>query len=132
MCGALLYGLTFLGFLFGTTVWLLLHLRLAQGAAYALVTTASTAVVVDISPLELRRRSLSYFLLSVSIATTIGPALGIFFINRFSFRVFFILLSTLCLCCFITILGSRVLRIAAHMGNGQYFFPAPGRRKRHD
>ncbi len=109
--GSILYGLTFLGYLVGTTFWSLLLVRLVQGAAFALVTTASTAAVVDISPVELRGRSLGYFLLSVNIATAIGPALGIFFINRFSFRAFFVVLSALCLGCLITILGLR--RLAA-------------------
>jgi predicted MFS family arabinose efflux permease len=107
--GALLYGLTFLGYLFGTMFWFLLLLRLAQGAAFAFITTASTAAVVDISPVESRGRSLSYFLLSVNIASSIGPALGIFFINRFSFHIFFIVLSVLCAGCLITILGLKKL-----------------------
>jgi MFS family permease len=103
--GAFLYGLTFLGFLTGTAFWLLLLVRLAQGAAFALVTTASTAAAIDISPVELRGRSLSYFLLSVNLASVIGPALGIFFINRFSFPPFFVTLSVLCLGSLLAILG---------------------------
>jgi len=105
--GSLLYGLTFVAFLFGTTFWFLLLVRLVQGVAFALVTTACTAAVVDISPVELRGRGLGYFLLSVNIATAIGPALSIFFISRFSFHALFLVLSALCLGCLVTILGLR-------------------------
>jgi MFS family permease len=103
--GSFLFGLTFLAFLSGTAFWLLLLVRLAQGAAFALVTTAATAAAIDISPAELRGRSLSYFLLSVNLASVIGPALGIFFINRFSFFPFFVALSVLCLASLLAILG---------------------------
>jgi len=107
VAGALLYGLSFPALLSGTAFWLLLAARLAQGAAFALVTTASTAAVVDISPAALRGRSLGDVLLSVNIATAVGPALGIFFINIFSFGPFFVGLALLCLSSAAAILALR-------------------------
>jgi MFS family permease len=107
IAGSLLCGLTFLAYLFGTTFWFMLFVRLVQGAAFALVTTACTAAVVDISPVELRGRSLSYFLLSINIATVVTPGLGILFVNHFSFRPFFIILFVLCVGCLVTIFGLK-------------------------
>jgi MFS family permease len=94
--GSFLFGLTFLAFVFlGTAFWPLLVIRLVQGAAFALVSTASVAVVIDNSPVQLRGRSLGYFLLSANVAMAIAPSLSIFFINRFSFQALFLVLSAL-------------------------------------
>ena len=100
-CGSL--ALTIIALLLVKSFWLLFLIRVFQGAAFALVTTASFALIVDITPPEKRGQSLSYFLLSANIAMVAAPSLGMFLVNRFSFNTLFLTLLLISIIALITI-----------------------------
>ena len=105
-CGSL--ALTLIALLLVRSFWLLFLIRVFQGAAFAFVTTASFALVVDITPPEKRGQSLSYFLLSANIAMVAAPSLGMFLVNRFSFNTLFLTLLLISIVALITIWPLRV------------------------
>ena len=100
-CG--IFSVTIIFLLFVTAFWPLFLIRLVQGASFALVTTASLALVVDISPQAKRGQSISYFLLSVNFAMVVAPSFGMFLINLFSFTTLFITLFIISLVAFLII-----------------------------
>ena len=100
-CGSL--ALTIIALLLVKSFWPLFLIRVFQGAAFALVTTASFALIVDITPPAKRGQSLSYFLLSANIAMVAAPSLGMFLVNRFSFNTFFLTLLLISIIALITI-----------------------------
>jgi len=101
-------ALTVIALLLVKSFWLLFLIRVFQGAAFALVTTASFALVVDITPPEKRGQSLSYFLLSANIAMVVAPSLGMFLVNRFSFDTLFLTLLLISIVALVTIWPLRV------------------------
>jgi len=60
--------------------------------------TASYTLIANISPETHRGQSLSYFALSMSISGALGPSIGIFLINHFSFTLLFLTCSGLSFC----------------------------------
>jgi len=100
-CGSL--ALTTIALLLVKSFWPFFLIRVFQGAAFALVTTASFALIVDITPPAKRGQSLSYFLLSANIAMVAAPSLGMFLVNRFSFNTFFLTLLFISILALITI-----------------------------
>ena len=88
--GALLFGLTSIGYLVALPFWPFFLVRLFQGVGYAFFYTASFTLIANISPEAHRGQSLSYFLLALNISLALGPSLGMFLINRFDFTTLFL------------------------------------------
>lgn len=90
MTGALLFGLSSIGYLVALPFWPFFLVRVFQGMGYAFFYTASLTLIANISPEAHRGQSLSYFLLAMNISLALGPSLGMFLINRFDFRTLFL------------------------------------------
>jgi predicted MFS family arabinose efflux permease len=60
---------------FATALWALFALRLCQAAGYVAFTTASTALVIRLSPPAVRGRRLAVFGAAANVAITLTPAL---------------------------------------------------------
>jgi MFS family permease len=88
--GALLFGLSSIGYLVALPFWPFLLVRIFQGIGYAFFYTASFTLIANISPEAHRGQSLSYFLLAMNISLALGPSLGMFLINRFDFTTLFL------------------------------------------
>lgn len=68
---------------------ILLVVRFIHGAAFGVATTAMPTSIMDIIPLERRGEGISYFSLSPTLATAIGPFLGIFIMQYADFNMMF-------------------------------------------
>jgi len=91
----LLYGSLFL-FLIATLLYfpannlgLLLLVRFIHGAAFGFATTAMPTAIMDIISIERRGEGISYFSLSMTMASAIGPFLGIFIMQHADFNMMF-------------------------------------------
>ena len=93
--GSLLYALASLAYLLAPPFWPLLVVRVIQGVGFAFFQTASFTLIANISPEAHRGQSLSYFSLAMSISGALGPSIGIFLINHFSFTLLFLVCSGL-------------------------------------
>ena len=89
IAGALLFALTSVAYLFAPPFWPLLIVRIFQGIGFAFFQTASLTLIVNISSEAHRGRSLSYFYLAINLSGALGPSLGMFLINHFSFTALF-------------------------------------------
>jgi MFS family permease len=109
LTGSLLFALASLAYLLAPPFWPLLMVRVFQGIGFAFFHTASFTLIANISPETHRGQSLSYFALANSISGALGPSIGIFLINHFSFTLLFLACSGLSFCSlFITYrLGER-------------------------
>ena len=96
--GSLLYALASLAYLLAPPFWPLLIVRVFQGIGFAFFHTASFTLIANISPETHRGQSLSYFSLATSISGALGPSVGIFLINHFSFTLLFLVCSGLSFC----------------------------------
>ena len=107
--GALLFGLSSIGYLVALPFWPFFLVRIFQGIGYAFFYTASFTLIANISPEAHRGQSLSYFLLALNISLALGPSLGMLLINRFDFTTLFLVSLGLSLGSFLIIskLGKR-------------------------
>jgi MFS family permease len=96
--GALLYALTSLAYLFVSTFWPFLVVRVFQGIGWAFFTTASITLIANISSDAHRGQSFGYFYLAHNVANALAPPLGIFIVNNFDFTVLFLVCIGLSLC----------------------------------
>src|SRR4030043_611425 len=98
IAGALLFALTSVAYLFAPPFWPLLIVRLFQGIGFAFFQTASITLIVNISSKTHRGQSLSYFYLAINLSGALGPALGMFLINHFTYSFLFLVCLGLSLC----------------------------------
>ncbi len=90
MTGALLFSLTFLAFFAVRPFWPFLILRFFQGAAFSLMDTAAFAFAVSIIPVANRGQGLATFMVAITLALALAPALGMYIINNFDFTTLFL------------------------------------------
>ncbi|NWG01715.1 MAG: MFS transporter [Syntrophaceae bacterium] len=89
IAGALLFAFTSVAYLFAPPFWPVLIVRIFQGIGFAFFQTASLTLIVNISSEAHRGRSVSYFYLAINLSGALGPSLGMFLINHFSFSILF-------------------------------------------
>jgi MFS family permease len=98
MSAALLFVLTFFVCTILRPFWPFLIVRLFQGVALACFDTAVFALIVKVTPLTSRGRTLGYFMLAPGLATVMAPSFGMFLVNQFSFTIFFLFCSCISFC----------------------------------
>jgi MFS family permease len=88
--GGLLLGvvMTLLYFV-ANNIFSLLVIRLLHGASFGIITTTAAIIVASIIPIERRGEGIGYFALSVTLATAIGPFLGMFLSQHGNYDVIF-------------------------------------------
>jgi MFS family permease len=96
--GTLLFAFTSVAYLLVSPFWPLLIVRVFQGIGFAFFQTASMTLIANISPEAHRGQSLSYFYLAINLSGALGPSLGMFLINYFSFSFLFLVCLGLSLC----------------------------------
>jgi MFS family permease len=98
MIGAAVYGLSSIAYLLALPFWPFFAVRFFHGIGYAFFYTASFTLIANISPEAHRGQSLSYFLVALNLSLALGPSLGMFVINRYSFTLLFWACFGLSLC----------------------------------
>lgn len=93
--GVLLFFVATLFYFIVTNIYLLLLVRFIHGTAFGISTTALATIVMDIIPKERRGEGVGYFSLSNTLATSIGPFLGLYISQHGDFSTIFIVCSIL-------------------------------------
>ena len=79
----------FAGYLLASTLTLFTILRIVHGFAFGTVTVAGNTLVIDITPSSRRGEALGYYGLTNNTAMSIGPMVGLFLHDAYSFEVIF-------------------------------------------
>ena len=95
-----------------TNMYLLLLVRFIHGAAFGISTTALATIVMDIIPTERRGEGTSYFSLNITLATSIGPFLGLYLSQHADFSMIFIVCTLLSMISLIISLFLKIPRSA--------------------
>ncbi len=85
-----LFSIVFAGYIFSNSIMQLIMTRIALGACFALVTTACNTLSIDIIPSSRRAEGIGYYGAIIVLAMAIGPMLGLYLINVFSYKTLFI------------------------------------------
>lgn len=73
----------------GFSLVLLIIVRIVHGIGYALASTATMTIVQSIIPASRRAEGTGYFALGSTMATALGPALGLFLVESFTYNILF-------------------------------------------
>jgi MFS family permease len=111
IAGGLLFAIGSVGYIFASSFWLLLMVRIIQGVGSALFYTAAVTRVANTSPGSRLGQSLAYYYLAFNIAFALVPSFGMFLINSYSFTVLFLVCTGLTLgyLCIAAKLGRRLV-----------------------
>lgn len=80
-----------LGYFFASSMPSLYLVRFIHGMSYGICTMAVTTMIADMVPSERRGEGIGYFMLSVTIATAIGPFLSMVLLNNGGYEMIFII-----------------------------------------
>ena len=97
IAGGLLFAIGSVGYIFASSFWLLLMVRIIQGVGSALFYTAAVTRVANTSPVSRLGQSLAYYYLAFNVAFALVPSFGTFLINSYSFTVLFLVCTGLTL-----------------------------------
>ena len=86
----LLFTLIFGGYIVAVSIVMVVFFRAIHGLAFGIVTVAGNTIVIDIMPSSRRGEGLGYYGLANNIAMAIGPMVGLFLHDYFSFNIIFI------------------------------------------
>jgi len=112
IAGAVLYILSSVAYLFAPPFWPFFIVRILQGVGLAFFSTASVALIANITSENRRGQTISYYFLSFNFAFALAPYFGMVLINEFSFTVLFLVCTALSLC---TLLITLKLRKMQHV-----------------
>ena len=98
IAGAVLYILSSVAYLLAPPFWPFLIVRIMQGVGLAFFSTASVALIANITSENRRGQIISYYFLSFNFAFALAPYFGMVLINQFSFTVLFLACTALSLC----------------------------------
>ena len=98
IAGAVLYVLSSVAYLLAPPFWPFLIVRVLQGVGLAFFSTASVALIANITSKNRRGQIISYYFLSFNFAFALAPYFGMLLINQFSFTVLFLVCTALSLC----------------------------------
>lgn len=92
----LAFTMIFVGYILAGALTLFIILRIIHGFAFGTVTVSGNTVVIDIMPASRRGEGLGYYGLSNNIAMAVGPMVGLFLHDFYSFNTIFITALSSC------------------------------------
>ena len=106
MIGTAICLLAMGSYLFASTIFLLLAVRILHGAGFGITTTTYGTVVSDLIP-SARRGGMGYFGLSGTIAMALGPLIGLWLMQTYNFTILLCALS----CTIVSLILTKLLQI---------------------
>ncbi|MFI3259536.1 MAG: MFS transporter [Rikenellaceae bacterium] len=91
-----LFAFLFTGYIISTSIVGLIITRVLLGATFALVTTAASTLAIDVIPSSRRGEGIGYYGAIIVLAMAVGPMVGLYFIEWFTYKELFILAASSC------------------------------------
>lgn len=85
----LVFTLIFAGYIVTGSILMFVMLRIVHGLAFGTVTVAGNTIVIDITPSSRRGEAVGYYGLANNIAMALGPMIGLFLHDYYSFDEIF-------------------------------------------
>ncbi|PFM63092.1 MFS transporter [Bacillus cereus] len=93
--GLIFFGLTMLSYNLASTILFLAFLRVIHGVTWAVSTTAVGTAITDIIPDSRRGEGMGWYGMAMTIAMAIGPMIGLWVVQNYSFHGLFVLATLL-------------------------------------
>lgn len=82
-------------------IYVLTVLRLVQGIALGLATTATATIIAEVIPPSRNGEGIGYFSMSVVLATAIGPLIGVALVSSFGYTSMFVFSTVMAMVSFL-------------------------------
>ncbi|MFD3446488.1 MFS transporter [Microbacteriaceae bacterium 4G12] len=105
--GLLFFAITMYFYDWVTGVIFLIILRILHGISWAIATTSIGTAVTDVIPPSRRGEGMGWYGLAMTLGMALGPILGLWVANSFSFHYLFLLCTVLALIAFILAFGTK-------------------------
>ena len=89
----------------------LIAIRLLHGVAFGMASTTTGIISAEIVPNERRGEGTGYYALSTTLATAIGPSLGMFLIQYGGFNIILIVCATVTIAGFIAVFPFKDFKV---------------------
>lgn len=109
--GAIFYLVTTIAYLFIPSISVMYLIRLLNGFAYGMTSTAANAIVTAYIPERKKGEGINYYGLSTSLAAAIGPFIGLILLSTTNFDFIVIFSSILILLATIAIFSIKITNI---------------------
>jgi MFS family permease len=93
----------------------LLAMRLLHGMTFGIINTALPTIVISYIPDNRKGEGLGFFTISTTLATAIGPFLGVYVLEHYDFSMMFVLCSAFALGTLLFILPMNVTDLTGEM-----------------
>lgn len=87
--GIIIFTLVSLAYNYVYLIGVLFVLRFFQGAGFSALSTAGSTITSDVVPASRLMEGIGYYGLSVTLATTVGPAFGLYLLDVFGYPALF-------------------------------------------
>ncbi len=101
-----IFTLLFFGYIYATSIAMLIATRVMLGATFAILTTASNTIAIDVLPVSRRSEGIGYFGALIVVSMAVGPMVGLYLMDVMSYKGLFWV--ALCSCVLGTTIGSLV------------------------
>lgn len=91
-----LFTLLFIGYIISSSILMIFITRVLLGAAFSLVTTASSTLAIDVMPSKRRAEGMGYFGAMGVLAMALGPMAGLYLMEMFSYEGLFVIAMMSC------------------------------------
>jgi MFS family permease len=95
LIASIVYSLALFSYSAVTSVVLLVIVRLFQGAGWGVVTIAGATIAADLVPESMRGRGMGYYGITLPLALTCGPMIGMWILDGFSYSAVFYTITLL-------------------------------------
>ena len=85
------FAILLIGYLISTSIGELIITRILLGISFAIATTAGNTLVIDVLPSEKRSEGIGYYGAFTVISMAIGPMIGLYMLDIFSYTGLFLL-----------------------------------------
>lgn len=106
--GLVIYVLFSLFYFIDLGITFLIITRLLHGITLGIVSTATGAIIAEIIPEDRKGEGIGYFSMSITLATAIGPFIGLYMSQHVSYQVIFSFCATLAVISFVIALFAHI------------------------
>ncbi len=92
-----IFTLLFMGYIFANSIAVIIATRVCLGATFAILTTVSNTIAIDVVPSERRSEAIGYFGALIVVAMAVGPMAGLYLRDLMSYRGLFIVAFLACI-----------------------------------
>ncbi|PKR87111.1 MFS transporter [Heyndrickxia camelliae] len=122
VAGLILFAIAMFLYNYVTGIFLLFLLRLLHGGGWAISTTSIGTSITDVIPSLRRSEGMGWYGMSMSISMALGPIIGVWLVNSYSFRHLIALASCLSVVAILIALATKVPAIRSDNKRKMVFF----------